>query len=1226
MCNQVYRCYVEKGPGFDITAKALQSELADVLGIEKITVRIINRYDMQNLSAQAWPEVMSTVLSEPMCDKCFEEEMPPVSSSAKLLCIEPLPGQFDARTDSCAQCTQMLLGSERPLVRRAQIYVIDGVTDTEYQRVKAYIINPLESRETSMDKPETLERKEKKAPDHVNTIEGFIDMSKDQLAQLCAEMELAMSVADVIMVQQYFITEKRNPTITEIRVMDTYWSDHCRHTTFNTVIEKADIQDPRAKKAYDLFVQVNGDKPITLMRMAIAAMKHLHKNGQLEMLDVSEENNACTVRIKANFEQGQQEDWLLFFKNETHNHPTEIEPFGGASTCIGGAIRDPLSGRSYVYQAMRITGAGDPTGPIEDTLPGKLPQRKLTISAAQGYSSYGNQIGLATGYVKELYHNGYIAKRLETGAVVGAAPQSSVRRERPAPGDIVVLLGGRTGRDGIGGATGSSKTHGTETVTESAAEVQKGNAPEERKLQRLFRDPRVTKLIKRCNDFGAGGVSVAIGELADGLEINLDAVPVKYQGLDGTELAISESQERMAVVVAQSDVQAMKQYAETENIEATVVATITEQKRLVMMCCGQKIVDIDRAFLDTNGAQRTASVHIPAVDNAQKQPSGVPFEKQFSQLAADLNFCSQKGLVERFDCSIGAASVFVPFGGEYALTETQVMAAKLPAIGAKTASVMAYGFDPMYTEQDPFAGSAYAVVTSVAKLAAAGTKMDTVHLSLQEFFPRVNDDATRWGLPCAAMLGAFSAQMGLEMAAIGGKDSMSGSFGELDVPPTLISFAVGINDASKLVSSEFKGAGHPVYLIRTPMGDDGLPDYDVLRAVWDRYAQLICEGKVLSAWACETGGVYGGVMKMAMGNRIGFAGEEDKALFDRQWGSIIFETTEELTDYELLGYTQVEAVLCFGQTKIPLSDLCAAWEAPLEGVFPVKAKQPGEAPTITDNRRAPAYRGIKTANPKAVIPVFPGTNCEYDTAAAIERAGGNAEIVLVRNLTPQMLQESIAALEKAIKDAQMIVFPGGFSGGDEPDGSGKFIVSLFRNQRLSDAVHGLLQNRDGLILGICNGFQALVKLGLLPYGEIRAMTADCPTLTFNHIDRHQSLYVNTRIASAMSPWLSKCEAGQLYVQPVSHGEGRFVALPQVLNELKEHGQIAFQYTDHEGVPSMDSAHNPNGSDWAIEGICSRDGRILGKMAHTERCGDDVGKNIVGNKFMPLFEGGVNYFK
>ena len=1232
MHGKVYRCFVEKKPGFDIAAKAVQAELSDFLRLPEIQVRLFNRYDIQDLPQERWPDVLNTVLSEPMCDLCTEDALPSLPQGTFLLGVEALPGQFDIRADSCEQCIQMLLGGQRPRVRAAQIYAIGGVTEAVFAQLKKYLINPVECREASAEKPETLLKRGGASPGDIAVVEGFIGLDSASLDALREQLGLAMSLPDLAMTQEYFqgLATPRDPTLTELRLLDTYWSDHCRHTTFRTVIESADIRDARVKKAYDQFLSINGGEPVTLMRIATAAMRHFRERGELPMLDVSEENNACTVRIVADFAHG-REDWLLFFKNETHNHPTEIEPYGGAATCIGGAIRDPLSGRAYVYQSMRISGAGDPRRPIEATLPGKLPQRKLTTTAAHGFSAYGNQIGLATGYVKELYHDGYVAKRLETGAVVGAAPLSSVRRERPAAGDIVVVLGGRTGRDGIGGATGSSKTHDADTVSECAAEVQKGNAPEERKLQRLFRDPGVTRLIKRCNDFGAGGVSVAIGELADGIEINLDTLPVKYEGLDGTELAISESQERMAVVVAAGDVEAIRRHAEAENIEASVVARITDDRRLVMLWRGKKIVDIDRAFLDSNGASRSTAVKVAAPEAKAPcaQGEGATLAARLLRLAGDLNFCSQKGLVERFDHSIGAASVFEPYGGARGLTEAQVMAALLPAPGARTASVMAHGFDPLFTEADPFGGSVYAVMTSVAKLIASGVPKDTIHLSLQEYFPRVNDDASRWGLPFAAVLGAFSAQMGLKIAAIGGKDSMSGSFGDLDVPPTLISFAAGIGEAARLISPEFKGAGHPVYLLETPMAPDGLPDYAAVQAAWDRYAAVCRSGKVLAAWACEKGGVCGGILKMALGNNIGFCGIAEEG---RQWGSIIFEAAETLEascGFRLLGHTQAAPALTFGDETLSLDALRVAWETPLESIFPTRVEQQGHAPLITfqrDTANAPRRRAAAAARPKAVIPVFPGTNCEYDTAAALERAGGAAEVVLIRNLTPGLLQASVAEMEKAIASAQMIIFPGGFSGGDEPDGSGKYIVSLFRNPRLTDAVHGLLQ-RDGLILGICNGFQALIKLGLLPYGRIRAMTADCPTLTFNRIGRHQARYVTTRVASALSPWLSKCAVGELHVQPVSHGEGRLTASEDVLDTLRANGQIAFQYADAEGRPSMDIAHNPNGSAWAIEGICSADGRVLGKMAHTERCGDDgVAKNVPGNKYMPLFEGGVNYFR
>ena len=1233
MQKKVYRCYVEKRHGFDIEAKDTQTELTEVLNLTDINIRIFNRYDIENLPEERWTDVLNIVLSEPMSDIYYEENLPAINpeSKSRFLYVEPLPGQFDARSDSCEQCVQMLLGGQRPIVRTAQVYLIDGVNDEDFERIKAYLINPLEHREALLDKPGSLTQKDNRSPDDIPVLDGFIKLNAESLDELRESLGLAMSLADILMIQAYFRETQRDPTLTELKVADTYWSDHCRHTTFNTVIKSANIKDKRVKDAYDLFLTVNaanGDKPVTLMRIATAAMRYFRERGELPLLDISEENNACTLRISAKFNHG-EEDWLLFFKNETHNHPTEIEPYGGASTCIGGAIRDPLSGRAYVYQAMRITGSGNPKKPLKETLPGKLPQRKLTVTAAEGFSSYGNQIGLATGFVKELYHDRYIAKRLETGAVVGAAPVSSVRRERPAPGDIVVLLGGRTGRDGIGGATGSSKTHGTDTVSDCASEVQKGNAPEERKLQRLFRNPEVTKLIKRCNDFGAGGAAVAIGELADGVEIYLDAMPVKYEGLNGTELAISESQERMAVVVAESDLQEICRHAESENIETSVAAKITARRHLVMIWRDKKIVDIARDFLDTNGAERYADIQVPPVNCAAPELNNTNLTKKLLELAGDLNFCSQKGLVERFDNSIGAASVFMPFGGKSALTETQVMAALLPQKGALTASVMAYGFDPYFTESDSFGGSAYAVVTSVAKLIASGVDLDTVYLSLQEYFSRVNEDPIKWGQPFSAMLGAFSAQMGLKIAAIGGKDSMSGSFGDLDVPPTLISFAVGINDASRLISPEFKEAGNPVYILETPLNSDGLPDYDALRILWKEYAKLFDSGKILSAWACEKGGVHGGIIKMSLGNMIGFSGISDDCLFKRQWGSIIFETKNKIENYKLLGYTQSSPTLSFGEHIISLDEVSSAWESTLESVFPVRKNQQGEAPVITDKRQKITKHSFASfAKPKAIIPVFPGTNCEYDTAAAIERAGGICEVVQIRNLTPEMLGSSILELEKAIKSAQIIVFPGGFSGGDEPDGSGKFIVSLFRNQRLTDSVHDLIANKDGLILGICNGFQALIKLGLLPYGRITQMTSDCPTLTYNSIGRHQSRYVTTRVSSVISPWMSECSVGDIYVQPISHGEGRFTASPKILKELESNGQIVFQYADNKSSPdiSMDIKYNPNSSVWAIESICSPDGRVLGKMAHTERCGEHVAKNIPGNKFLPIFEGGIKYFR
>jgi len=1225
MANEVRRLYVEKKPGFDIAAMAIKTDLTDFLKISISDLHLFNRYDIQGVADEKWLDVCNTVLSEPASDYCYEENLPPLSENARLLCAEPLPGQFDVRADSCEQCVQMLLGGKRPVVRAAKVFCFIGISDDDYIKARAYLINPIEYREASFDKPAVITSRGGETPPDIKTIDGFIKLDEDDLETLRQRLGLAMSHNDLLAIRDYFRSEQRDPTFTELCVIDTYWSDHCRHTTFNTQIISADILDERVQKSYNSFLRVNKNSPVTLMRIATAAMKHLRDTGKLPMLDVSQENNACTIRVNAEFEHG-REDWLLFFKNETHNHPTEIEPFGGAATCIGGAIRDPLSGRGYVYQAMRVTGAGDPRRPIDETLPGKLPQRKLTLTAASGFSSYGNQIGLATGIVKEFYHEGYIAKRLETGAVVGAAPVSFVRRCAPSPGDAVVILGGRTGRDGIGGATGSSKTHNDNTVSQSASEVQKGNAPEERKLQRLFRDPNVTKLIKRCNDFGAGGVCVAIGELSGGVLIDLDKLPVKYDGLDGTELAISESQERMAVVVDKSDVKTLFAYAGNENIEAVEAARITDNNRLQMIWRGRMTVDISRDFLDSFGAKRETEVYVPPVPPAGKKQNNAQLYDKLIRLAGDLNFCSQKGLVERFDSSIGAASVFMPHGGKYALTQAQVMAAVLPAPGAKTASVMAYGFDPALTQADPFGGSEHAVITSVAKLVAAGVALDTIHLSLQEYFPRVNDSAARWGLPFAALLGAFQAQMGLEIAAIGGKDSMSGSFGAFDVPPTLISFAVGISDASRLISPEFKKAGSPLYLLDKPRGGNET-DYRALLDNWKRYLSLCAEGMVLSAWAVETGGIYGGVMKMAFGNKIGFCGAEDELYDDDiRSGAIIFEAAREIKGCRLLGRTQDVPEFTIGKTTIPLTELIDAWEKPLEEIFPTRTPMVEKTETITDSRQPVVRKGMSIAKPLAVIPVFPGTNCEYDTEAAIARAGGASKTVLVRNLTPDMLEDSIKELEKAILQAQMIIFPGGFSGADEPDGAAKFIVSLFKNPRLRDAVCNLTENRDGLILGICNGFQALLKLGLLTADSISPTTDRSPTLTFNRIGRHQARYVITRVSSVFSPWMSRCKPGETYLQPVSHGEGRFIAPPEVLNELKANGQIVFQYADYNGTPSMDIGHNPNGSALAIEGIVSPNGRILGKMAHTERYSKYAAQNIPGNKFLPLFEGAADYFR
>ena len=1235
MMNQVYRCYTEKRTGFHVEADQLLHSLREQLGIDGLTgLRILCRYDAQGLSREVYEKARSTVFSEPMVDDCFDEELPDLGECT-LLAVESLPGQYDQRADSCAQCIGILTCGERPLVSAAKVYALYGaLTEADIEKIKGYVINPVESREAALGKPETLEQTYA-IPTEVMTLTGFIDTPKDALAPLISQYGLAMDVDDLSFFQDYFKNEAhRDPTITELRVVDTYWSDHCRHTTFGTHIDSSTILDEDVRSAYETYLscreEVYGEKaktrPITLMDMGTLAAKTLKKRGVLKHLDESEEINACSVHVDADM-NGETEDWLLMFKNETHNHPTEIEPFGGAATCVGGAIRDPLSGRSYVYQAMRVTGAGDPTVPMSETLPGKLPQRKLTTTAAAGYSSYGNQIGLATGLVHEFYHPGYVAKRLEIGAVVGAAPASNVIREVPAPGDRVILLGGRTGRDGCGGATGSSKSHTSVSLETCSAEVQKGNAPEERKIQRLFRNPDVTHMIKRCNDFGAGGVSVAIGELADGLDIDLNAVPKKYDGLDGTELAISESQERMAVVVAPEDVDAFLAAAARENLEATLVATVTEEPRMVLHWNGKTIVDLSRAFLASNGADKHTTVEVPALPEvAAPTYAGSPAEK-LRTLVGSLDCCSQRGLVERFDGSIGAASVLMPFGGKNQTTPTQVMAALFPS-GTKdtsTCSVMSYGFNPYISSQNPFIGASTAVVESVSKLVAAGCDPDAVYLTFQEYFERLRTEPTRWGKPFSALLGAFTAQIGLGVAAIGGKDSMSGSFNDLDVPPTLVSFAIAPQDARKVLSPEFKGAGHPVYLFKAA----GYPDYDATKEMFRTVHGLAQEGTVLSAWSLTAGGAAEGIFKMAMGNEIGFLldeGFDADQLFAQGYGSILAECSGPVAGAVLVGYTTDNETIDLGDGPVAIAEYQAIWEDKLESVFAVKAGSSESTPTVLFDQRAdkaPAYNHLK---PKAVIPVFPGTNCEYDTARAVDKSGGTPEIIVVRNLSAAALAETADAMEKAIRSAQMIILPGGFSGGDEPDGSGKFIASFFRNPVLTDAVHDLLKQRDGLMLGICNGFQALIKLGLVPYGEIVPMDDTCPTLTYNLIGRHQSRYCTTRVASVKSPWLMHCNVGDLHNIPVSHGEGRFVATDAMLNQLVKNGQIATQYTDLNGNPTMDIRFNPNGSMLAIEGITSPDGRVLGKMGHTERAGEFVGKNIYGNKYQPIFQAGVDYFK
>ena len=1228
--DKVYRCFSEKNEGFQVEAEGVLRQLRESLGISSLSgLRLFNRYDAQGIDDDTYLAARSSVFSESQCDTCYDETLP--VSGCRILAVEALPGQYDQRADSCAQCIQLMTRGDKPTVAAAKIYCLYGdISDADFDAIRNYLINPVECREASMDKPDTLIA-EYPVPDDVATVEGFTAMDEAGLTAMLEDYGLAMDLNDLKFMQSYYKNdENRDPTVTELRLVDTYWSDHCRHTTFATHIDNVVIEDAEVEKAFRLFIESNetvyGDKakerPLTLMNIATMGMKALKKAGLIPMLDESEEINACSVHVNATI-NGEKQDWLLMFKNETHNHPTEIEPFGGAATCIGGAVRDPLSGRSYVYQAMRVTGAGDPTVPMSETLPGKLPQKKLTTTAAAGYSSYGNQLGLATGLVHELYHPGYVAKRMEVGAVVGAAPAENVIRERPEPGDIVVLLGGKTGRDGCGGATGSSKTHTTASLSTCAAEVQKGNAPEERKIQRLFRDPEVSRMIRRCNDFGAGGVSVAIGELADGLSIDLDTVPKKYGGLDGTELAISESQERMAVVIRAADKERFFAAAERENLEATVVATVTDDARMTMTWRGKTIVSLSREFLSSNGADRHTEVKVPEMGKYSANYEGSTPTEKLKNILSSLKSCSQRGLIQRFDSSIGAGSVLMPFGGKTQLTETQVMAALLPAEGAETCSVMSFGFDPYVSSVNPFDGARKAVVSSISKLVAAGADAKNVYLSFQEYFEKLGSDPSRWGKPFAALLGALDAQLGLKAASIGGKDSMSGSFMDMDVPPTLISFAIAPEEAKNVISPEFKAAGNPVCLFE----NKDIADYDATLALWDGFTALVRKGKVLSGWALGEGCAAEGIFKMSLGNDIGFKASVDgDTLFVDSCGSIIAECTEVPEGAVVLGYTTEEASIDLGDGAVAIAQLKAVWDAKLEPVFPTLAGKITDVPVISSDKKPVSAPKIGIASPLAVIPVFPGTNCEYDTARAVERAGGKAEIIVVRNLSPKTLEESVIQLKEAIDRSQMIIIPGGFSGGDEPDGSGKFIASFFRNAALKDAVHDLLKKRDGLMLGICNGFQALVKLGLVPYGEIRDDLTGCPTLTFNLIGRHQSGCVTTRISSTMSPWLSKCQVGDLHTVPISHGEGRFVASQADLDAMIAGGQIATQYTDLAGNPTMDIDYNPNGSMLAIEGITSPDGRVLGKMGHTERNGIYVGKNIYGEKHQPIFESGVEYFK
>ena len=1229
----VYRIYVEKKPGFDVEAEGLRNELVSLLGIKELSgLRLLNRYDVEGIDEALFTQCVSTVFSEPPVDRTYGE-LP--AAEGVSFAVEYLPGQFDQRADSAAECIQLISQGERPLVRSARVYLLEGkLSDAQVAEIKKYVINPVEAREASLETKATL-KMEYAVPTAVAVLEGFNELDEEGLKQFIADKGLAMDLGDIKFCQEYFRSEQRDPTITEIKMIDTYWSDHCRHTTFGTILDNVQIDDEVVQEAFDRYMAMREDlgrtnKPRCMMDLATIGAKELKKQGILKNLDESEEINACTVKIKCDV-NGKDEDWLFLFKNETHNHPTEIEPFGGAATCIGGAIRDPLSGRSYVYQAMRVTGAGDPLVPVSETIPGKLPQRKLVTTAAAGYSSYGNQIGLATGQVDELYHPGYVAKRMEIGAVVGATPASHVRRECPAPGDVIVLLGGRTGRDGIGGATGSSKAHNHESLESCGAEVQKGNAPIERKLQRLFRREDACKMIKRCNDFGAGGVSVAIGELADGLYIDLNKVTKKYDGLDGTELAISESQERMAVALAPEDVDKFIALATEENLEATPVAKVTEEKRLNMVWNGVSIVNISREFLNSNGAEKHQSVHIEKMKVWQPQWAGVTFAQKMKHMVGDLNVCSKKGLSERFDSTIGAATILMPFGGAYQLTPQNAMAAKLPVDGeTNTCSGMAWGYNPYLMSADQYRGARLAVIESVTKLVASGFRYEDAYLTFQEYFERLGDQPERWGKPVAALLGALDAQMGLGIASIGGKDSMSGSFEDLDVPPTLVSFATAIGKANKVISTEFKKPESTVVLLR-PLIDEktGCPDFSSLKANYKIVEQMMEQGIVVAASSVGYGGIAEALFKMGLGNHIGFkmqsANMTTSQMFAPMYGSMILEMVSDAPAGELLGVTTREYAFKACGDTLDMAELQEIWESKLEPVYPYRKAGPAVEKT-NGSLTAPAAPKIGAAKPKVIIPVFPGTNCEYDTAKAFARAGADPQILVIRNLTPNDVTESCAALVKAIRESQIVMLPGGFSGGDEPDGSAKFIASFFRSPAVTEAVRDLLQKRDGLMLGICNGFQALIKLGLVPYGDIRDITPEDPTLTFNTIGRHQSMLVRTRIASTGSPWLSKCAVGDEHTVAISHGEGRFVAPQSVLDALIKNGQVATQYVDLEGVPTMDQSYNPNGSLLAIEGITSPDGRVFGKMGHSERSGEYLYKNVTGDKYQPIFEGGVDYFK
>ena len=1272
--GNVKRIYVEKKEPFAVKAKELQEEIGSYLGIDGVKgVRVFIRYDVENLSEEIFQKACKTVFSEPPVDILYEETIQ-IPADGKVFSVEFLPGQFDQRADSAVQCVKFLNEEEEPVIKTAVTYLITGeISDEEFDKIKAYCINPVDSRETDLVKPDTLitvydEPADVAVFENMPEREDFIDMPQAELKELYDSLGLAMTFKDFLHIQNYFANEeKRNPTMTEIRVLDTYWSDHCRHTTFSTELKEVAFADgfyqKPIKETYENYLAVREeifagrqDKFVCLMDLALMAMRKLKKDGKLDDMEQSDEINACSVVVPVEMDYGDRkvtEEWLVFFKNETHNHPTEIEPFGGAATCLGGAIRDPLSGRGYVYQAMRVTGAADPTVPVAETLKGKLSQKKLVRGAASGYSSYGNQIGLATGLVKEIYHPDYVAKRMEIGAVMGAAPRKNVIRETSDPDDIIILLGGRTGRDGCGGATGSSKVHTESSIETCGAEVQKGNAPTERKIQRLFRREEVSRLIKKCNDFGAGGVSVAIGELADGLVVDLDKVPKKYAGLDGTELAISESQERMAVVVAPKDVDAFLNYASQENLEAVEVAVVTKEPRLVLRWRGKEIVNISRAFLDTNGAHQETAVAVdmpeekdnylkkiatPAVADAV---TAGDVKKAWLTLLNDLNVCSQKGLVEMFDASIGAGSVYMPYGGKYQLTETQAMVAKLPVLKGKTDTVtmMSYGFDPYLSSWSPYHGAIYAVTESMAKIVANGGDYKTIRFTFQEYFRRMSEEPHRWSQPFAALLGAYDAQMGYGLPSIGGKDSMSGTFNEIDVPPTLVSFAVDIGRQDSIVTPELKKAGNKLVRFHIAKNEYDLPDYENVMRVYDTILTLMSQKKIVSAYALDAKGVAAAVSKMAFGNKLGVAVESSltaEKLFDNGLGEILAEMTvdaaADLTagsglDYTIIGTVTEDASFVYGDVTIKMDEALQAWTNKLDKVFPYTAgKDKSKVESSLYEAKEIYVCKNKVAKPTVFIPVFPGTNCEYDSGAAFERAGANVITKVFKNLTAEDIRQSVDEFGKAIGQAQIIMFPGGFSAGDEPDGSAKFFATAFQNDKIKEAVSRLLNERDGLALGICNGFQALIKLGLVPYGEIVGQKEDSPTLTFNTVNRHISKMAYLKVVSNKSPWLQGAVLGNIYVNPASHGEGRFVAPKEWIDKLFANGQVATQYADIDGNVSMDEEWNINGSYASIEGITSPDGRIFGKMAHSERRGDGVAVNIYGEQDLKIFESGVSYFK